>query len=123
MQRLIGYVAIVAFLMAGCAPSAEQIKHLLAENPEIIAAAVEENPQAVLSAIEKDPERFMAVVNAAAQAARAKAQAEEARREGEEREAELVRACRSMRGNISRFSTRPLNLVTGSNSPACATSW
>ena len=89
MQRLVGYVAIVAFLMAGCAPSAEQIKHLLAENPEIIAAAVEENPQAVLSAIEKDPERFMAVVNAAAQAARAKAQAEEARREGEEREAEF----------------------------------
>ena len=89
MQRLIRYVAIVAFLIAGCAPSAEQIKHLLAENPEIIAKAVEENPEAVLSAIEKDPERFMAVVNAAAQAARAKAQAEEARRELAEREAEF----------------------------------
>ena len=89
MQGLIRYVAVAAFLVAGCAPSAEQIKHLLAENPEVIAAAIEENPQAVLFAIEKDPERFMAVVNAAAQAARAKAQAEEARREGEEREAEF----------------------------------
>ena len=89
MQGLIGYVAVAAFLVAGCAPNAEQIKHLLAENPEIIAAAVEKNPQAVLSAIEKDPERFMAVVNAAAQAARAKAQAEEARREVAEREAEF----------------------------------
>ncbi len=89
MQRLIKYVSIVVFLMAGCAPSAEQIKHLLADNPEIIAKAVEENPEAVLSAIEKDQERFMAVVTAAAQAARAKAQVEEARRELAEREAEF----------------------------------
>lgn len=89
MQGLIKYVSIVAFFMAGCAPSAEQIKHLLADNPEIIATAIEENSEAVLSAIEKDPERFMAVVNAAAQAARAKAQAEEARREVAEREAEF----------------------------------
>ena len=89
MQRLILHVAIVAFLIAGCAPSAEQIKHLLAENPEIIATAVEENPEVVLSAIEKDPVRFMAVVNAAAQTARAQAQAEEARREVEKREAEF----------------------------------
>ena len=89
MQKLIQRVAIVAFLMVGCAPSAEQIKHLLAENPEIIATAVEENSEAVISAIEKDPERFMAVVNVAAQAARAKAQAEEVRREVVEREAEF----------------------------------
>ena len=47
MQGLIGYVAVAAFLVAGCAPSAEQVKHLLAENPEVIAAAIEENPQAV----------------------------------------------------------------------------
>ena len=89
MQGLIVHVAIVAFLIAGCAPSAEQIKHLLAENPDIIATVVEENPEVVLSAIEKEPERFMAVVNAAAQAARAKAQVEEARREVAEREAEF----------------------------------
>ena len=45
MQRLIRYVAIVAFLMAGCAPSAEQIKHPLADNSEIIAKAVEKTPR------------------------------------------------------------------------------
>lgn len=78
-----------AFLVVGCAPNAEQIKHLLNENPELITEVIEENPQVIFSAIENNPEQFMAVVNAAAQTARAKAQAEEERRELAQREAEF----------------------------------
>ena len=89
MPTLATFAAFAAFFVAGCAPSAEQIKHLLAENPEIITEVIEENPQVVFAAIEKNPEQFMAAVNAAAQVARVRAQAEEERRETEQREAEF----------------------------------
>lgn len=89
MPTLARFAVLAAFFVAGCAPSAEQIKHLLAENPEIITEVIEENPQVVFAAIEKDPERFMAAVNAAAQVARARAQAEEERLEVAQRAAEF----------------------------------
>lgn len=69
--------ATVALALAGCAPSAPQIKKVLEDNPDIL-----------YSVIQKDPAKFLQVVNEAAQKARASEEQKFAEEEKKAREEE-----------------------------------
>ena len=77
-QLLAGVVALAFGLgLAGCAPSAPQIKKVLEDNPDIL-----------YSVIQKDPKKFLEVVNDAAQKARASEEQKMAEEETKGREEE-----------------------------------
>lgn len=65
-------------LLAGCAPSAPQIKKVMEDNPDIL-----------YSVIQKDPAKFLQVVNDAAQKARAGEEQRFAEEEAKAREEEM----------------------------------
>lgn len=71
-------VGILALGLSACAPSADQLKK-----------AIENDPSIVFVAIEKDPLKFMEIVNKAARDAQSKQQEKEMAEEKEKREAEF----------------------------------
>lgn len=71
-------LAVSAFALTNCTPSAKQLKE-----------AVEKDPSIVFAAIEKDPEKFIEVVNIAAQSAQKKAQEKTAAEETSKRDEEF----------------------------------
>lgn len=72
------FIAAAALALAGCAPSAPQIKKVLEDNPDIL-----------YSVIQKDPAKFLQVVNEAAQKARASEEQKFAEDEKKAREEEF----------------------------------
>ena len=78
VKALNGILALVAGLtLAGCAPSAPQLKKIMEENPDILYGV-----------IQKDPKKFLDVVNEAAQKARAQEESGFAENEAKAREEE-----------------------------------
>jgi protein-disulfide isomerase len=79
LKALNGFLALVAGLsLAGCAPSAPQLKKIMEENPDILYGV-----------IQKDPKKFLDVVNEAAQKARASEESKYAEDEAKAREEEF----------------------------------
>ena len=79
VKALNGILALVAGLaVAGCAPSAPQLKKIMEENPDILYGV-----------IQKDPKKFLDVVNDAAQKARAQEESSFAENESKAREEEF----------------------------------
>ena len=66
------------FIVAGCAPSAPQLKKVMEENPDILYGV-----------IQKDPKKFLDVVNEAAQKARQAEEGKFAEEEAKAREEEM----------------------------------
>lgn len=79
MKSLKG-IALLAtgLIVAGCAPSAPQLKKVMEENPEILYGV-----------IQKDPKKFLDVVNEAAQKARQQEESKFAEDEAKAREEEM----------------------------------
>ena len=71
-------MAALGFILAGCAPSAKQLKE-----------AIEKDPSIVFVAIEKDPEKFIEIVNKAAREAQAKGAQKAAGEEASKRDEEF----------------------------------
>ena len=78
MKALYVSLMLGLLVMVGCAPSATQLKKVVEDNPDI-----------VFSAIEKNPEKFLQVVNAAAQKARAGEEEKYRKEEMDKREDEF----------------------------------
>lgn len=79
LKAVNGFLALVAGLaVAGCAPSAPQLKKIMEENPDILYGV-----------IQKDPKKFLDVVNDAAQKARAQEESSFAENEAKAREEEF----------------------------------
>jgi protein-disulfide isomerase len=74
----ISLVALSVITLAGCAPSAQQVKKVMEDNPDIL-----------YSVIQKDPAKFLQVVNEAAQKARAGEEQKMAEEETKSREEEM----------------------------------
>lgn len=76
MKKLSMVIAsMLAVVAIGCAPNAEQLKKVIAENPDVVFVA-----------IEKDPAKFIEVVNKAARDAQEGAQKKAAEEDGKKRE-------------------------------------
>ena len=79
MKNSILWLAGLGLVLAGCAPSAKQLKE-----------AVEKDPSIVFVAIEKDPEKFIEVVNKAARDAQQKGAEKAAQDETKKRDEEFA---------------------------------
>ncbi len=82
-------LVLAALFYGGCAPTVEQVRQVIEENPDIVLSAIEKNPDIVLAAIEKNPEEFIRIASKASQLAQAKAQENEQRAELDQREQEF----------------------------------
>lgn len=78
-KQIVFGLALTAFALSACAPSASQLKQ-----------AIESDPSIVFVAIEKDPEKFIEVVNAAAQNAQKRAQEKAMEDETKKRDEEFA---------------------------------
>lgn len=79
LKAVNGFMAMVAALaLAGCAPSAPQLKKIMEENPDILYGV-----------IQKDPKKFLDIVNEAAQKARSQEESKYAEDETKAREEEF----------------------------------
>ena len=87
MCRCASFIAVF-LLSIGCAPSVEQVRQVIAENPEIVLETIEKNPQIVLQALEENPEEFIRIAGEASRVAQIKAQENAQRAELDMREQE-----------------------------------
>lgn len=94
MKALNGIMALlVGCAIAGCAPSAPQLKKIMEENPDILYGV-----------IQKDPKKFLDVVNEAASKAREQAESSYAEDEKKAREEEFKNPKKPELGGDRAFS-------------------
>lgn len=78
LKKLVALMAVLGFIITGCAPSSKQLKETIEKDPSIVFAA-----------IEKDPEKFIEIVNKAAREAQAKVAQKQAGEETTKRDEEF----------------------------------